>query len=378
MRQFSMRKFILLCICIILASDSLQAADTGELELPYSEIAADEVVVFFRTTAWFDAATDTWHVPIHGWIYEPQDSRSRKAFFSAILEEEFDLAPTKATSANFSRRLNLLIADNERDKHIVTSIAGQQHTLSASGVNGHFESTLAISATAAADHIEDSSIQYSAVMRGTDTRVFAGKVKLIGPTGISVISDIDDTVKISHVTNKKNLLNHTFFLDFAAAPGMASLYADWAEQGVEFHFVSSSPWQLYTPLQEFLAAAGFPDSALNLKAVRFRDASLLDLFKKGTETKPRVIEKILAAYPSRFFVLVGDSGEQDPEVYAALLRKYPQQILKAYIRNVSDETVNNERFRSVFENIDSSCWVLFDKPENLKLPQPVHLRPDSQ
>ena len=187
---------------------SLKAAETRNLELPYSEIAADEVVVFFRTTAWFDAARDSWHVPIHGWIYEPEDSRSRKAFFSALLEEEFDLAPTKATSANFSRRLNLLIADNERDKHIVISIAGEQHTLSASGVNGHFESTLIIPAATLAEYIEDSSIQYSAVTRSADTRVFAGKLKLVSPTGLSVISDIDDTVKISHVTNKKSLLNH--------------------------------------------------------------------------------------------------------------------------------------------------------------------------
>jgi phosphatidate phosphatase APP1 len=348
---------------------SLKAADTGDLELPYSEIAADEVVVFFRTTAWLDAATDSWHVPIHGWIYEPEDSQSRKAIFSVLLEEEFDLAPTKATSANFSRRLNLLIADNERGKHIVISIAGEQHTLPASGVNGHFESTLTIAAATLAEHIEDSSIQYSAVTMSSDTRVFVGTVRLVSPSGLSVISDIDDTVKISHVTNKKSLLNHTFFLDFAAAPGMASLYAEWADQGVEFHYVSSSPWQLYSPLQEFLAAAGFPDSALNLKAVRFRDASLMDLFKKGTETKPVVIEEILTAYPSRYFVLVGDSGEQDPEVYAALLRKYSQQILKIYIRNVSGETANNDRFKSVFENIDSSYWALFDDPQNLKLPQ---------
>ena len=206
-----MRKFVLLCICTILAGDAVYAADAEKLKLPYSEIAADELVVFFRTTAWFDDDADEWHIPIHGWIYEPQDSRSRKAVFAAILESEFDLVPSKASEANFTRRLNLLIADNERDKHIVISIAGEQHTLSASGVNGHFESTLAIPAATAAKHVEGSSIQYSAVMRGTDTRVFAGEVSLVSPTGLSVISDIDDTVKISHVTNKKSLLNHTFF-----------------------------------------------------------------------------------------------------------------------------------------------------------------------
>jgi phosphatidate phosphatase APP1 len=67
-------------------------------------------------------------------------------------------------------------------------------------------------------------------------------------------------------------------------------------------------------LVEFLDASGFSPSVLNLKSVRFRDETLLDLLKKGTETKPAAIERILNTYPDRRFVLVGDSGEQDPEV----------------------------------------------------------------
>ena len=364
-----MRKFVLLCTCIILSGDVLYAADTGNLELPYSEIAADEAVVFFRTTAWLDDNANKWHIPIHGWIYEPEDSRSRKALFAALLDSEFNLAPSKATAANFARRLNLLIADNERDKHIVVSIADEQHTLSASGVDGHFESTLVIPAAKVEEFVENSRIPYSAVTRSAESREFTGEVNLVSPTGLSVISDIDDTVKISEVNNKKSLLNRTFFLDFAAAHGMSSLYSDWAEQGVEIHFVSSSPWQLYAPLQEFLDAADFPESALNLKLVRFRDETLLDLFKKGTETKPVVIEEILQTYPNRQFVLVGDSGEQDPEVYSALLRKHPQQILKIYIRNVTNESVDNDRFKSVFATIDPGCWELFADPQTLQLPE---------
>ena len=364
-----MRKFVLLCICIIIFGDVLYAANAENLELPYSEIASDEVVVFFRTTAWLDDDANEWHVPIHGWIYEPEDSRSRKALFAALLENEFDLTPSKATEANFVRRLNLLIADNERDKHVVVSIAGEQHTLSASGVDGHFKSTLLIPAAEVEEFVENSRIRYSAVTRSVDSREFTGEVSLVSPTGLSVISDIDDTVKISEVTDKKSLLNHTFLLDFAAAHGMSSLYSDWAELGVEIHFVSSSPWQLYVPLQEFLDAAGFPKSALNLKIVRFRDETFFDLFKKGTETKPAVIEDILQTYPNRQFVLVGDSGEQDPEVYSALLRKHPDQILEVYIRNVTNESADNARFKSVFANIDPSCWQLFEDPLTLQLPE---------
>ena len=102
--------------------------------------------------------------------------------------------------------------------------------------------------------------------------------------------------------------------------------------------------------------------------MRFRDETLLDLFKKGTETKPAVIEKILATYPGRKFVLVGDSGEHDPEVYAALLRKFPDRVLKVFIRNVTQETADNERFADVFENIDEDRWHLFNDPRDLRFP----------
>ena len=76
----------------------------------------------------------------------------------------------------------------------------------------------------------------------------------------------------------------------------------------------------------------------------------------------------MQTYPERKFVLVGDSGEQDPEVYAALMHKYPGQVLKAYIRNVTDETAGNERFSTVFDGICTESWLLFDDPRSLVLP----------
>jgi phosphatidate phosphatase APP1 len=81
-----------------------------------------------------------------------------------------------------------------------------------------------------------------------------------------------------------------------------------------------------------------------------------------------VIEAILDRFPERKFILVGDSGEHDPEVYAALLRQRPEQILKIYIRNVTREDEGNERFRAVFEGIGSDRWQLFEDPKALSSP----------
>lgn len=329
---------------------------------------ADEHIVFFRTAGWLDEASAEWHLPIHAWVYEPQDSTARKAIFETVLEEQFDLSSTDQTEANLDRRLNLLIADNERGKELTIRIAGQEHRLPPSAENGQIETTLRIAVEDIDRFGSGDFISYSAVFPEGDNRRAEGEVRLVHPSGISVISDIDDTVKISNVTDTKKLLEYTFLLDFEAAPGMASQYGQWSSGEVSFHYVSSSPWQLYEPLTEFLDDARFPWATLSLKSVRFRDETLLNLFKKGTETKPAAIEKILTAYPGREFVLVGDSGEQDPEVYAALIRKHPDQVRRVYIRNVTQETRDNARLAAVFDGVADDRWVLFDDPEHLGLP----------
>ena len=360
-----MHKLVWLSACAVLALLVASAAYSEAGKPEFSNIKSDEHVVFFRTSAWLDEPAQEWRIPIHGWIYEPEDSVTRMGLFASILEEKYELVPDEETEANFARRLNLLIADNERGKQIVINIAGQTFVLPKSTPDGHFKTTLKIPVDDAEPFTRNSKIGFSAVVEDDEPRHFAGEVLLVEPTGLSIISDIDDTVKISEVTARKALLERTFLLDFAAAPGMAALYDSWSGENTSFHFVSSSPWQLYLPLIEFLDDQKFPHADLNLKPVRFRDESLFDLFKKGTETKPQVIEDILAAYPGRRFILVGDSGEQDPEVYADIYRKHPEQILKIYIRNVSGESVDNERFTDVFAGIDRSCWTLFDHPAEL-------------
>jgi len=357
-----------LALLISGCGDSEHASvDTGT---DLTDIKTDESVVFFRTAGWLNEASQEWHLPIHGWVYEPQDSSARMAVFQTILEKEFDLSPTSETESNLDRRLNLLIADNERGKELTIHIAGQDHVLPPSAENGHIETILRIPVNDVDQYGAGDIISFSAVFVDKKHRQFEGEVRLAEPSGLSVISDIDDTVKISNVTDKKQLMEYTFFLDFEAAPGMAERYDEWSANDVSFHFVSSSPWQLYLPLTEFLDDSGFPWATLSLKPVRFRDETFLNLFKKGTETKPAAIEKILIAYPGREFVLVGDSGEQDPEVYAALIRKFPEQVRTIYIRNVTQETRDNERFEAVFDGVAPDRWSLFDDPKDLDLPSP--------
>ncbi len=363
-----LRLFVLLAIALASGCTS-ESRSESETSPAVSDLSADEQIVFFNTSAWLDESGGYWHVPIHGWVYEPEDSTVRRAVFEAALEEQFDLEVNESNEPVFARRLNLMIADSERGKNVVVDLVGETFVLPPSEPDGQFGLTLKIGVSEAESHAQDGFLRFTAVMGEPRERSIGGAVKLVSPTGISVISDIDDTVKISGVLDKTTLLDYTFLREFEAAPGMAEKYRAWSNEDISFHFVSSSPWQLYAPLDEFLTDSGFPWATYNLKTVRFRDETFLDLFKKGTDTKPAIIESILERYPQRRFVLVGDSGEQDPEVYAALLRRHPEQVHGVFIRNVSEEQPDNERFTALFDGLERSSWALFDDPQTLALPE---------
>jgi phosphatidate phosphatase APP1 len=95
-------------------------------------------------------------------------------------------------------------------------------------------------------------------------------------------------------------------------------------------YVSSSPWNLYELLDELFTLRGIPAGPFLL-----RDWGLGSSGSGGhAEHKGALIRGILDAYPRLPFVLVGDSGQEDPEIYAALIRQFPGRVLAAYIRSV--------------------------------------------
>ena len=130
----------------------------------------------------------------------------------------------------------------------------------------------------------------------------AAELLLIPPTGLSIISDIDDTVKLSDVLNKRELLRNTFLREFVPVEGMAELYRHWGEEHeAVFHYVSASPWQLQPELEGFLRNSGFPPATFHLKSVRLNALpgsgdSLLNLLEKGASFKPRHIEVCTLLY----------------------------------------------------------------------------------
>jgi len=160
-------------------------------------------------------------------------------------------------------------------------------------------------------------------------------VWFVPPVGVSIVSDIDDTVKLTNVPNRDDMIRNTFMRDFQAVPGMSKLYQGWAEQGAAFHYVSSSPWQLAPEIAQLFALSGLPGGSFHLRHFDIRNQQFFKyIFTSSVKAKPRAIKRLLTTFPQRKFVLVGDSGEKDPEIYARLMREHPSQIAHVLIREV--------------------------------------------
>ena len=332
-----------------------------------SDLRADERIVFFTTAAHTSADGRDWIVPIHGRIYRPERSVARKAVIARALKSGFGIVPDRESNARFSERVDLLLADNKGGRRIVVAFGTRDVALPVSGADGHFAAQLRLPASEVAPDARNGSLGYRARLAARDPRTFLGTVLLLQAEGVSVISDIDDTVKITWVTDTRRMLEATFLKPFEAVPGMARLYTTWSASGAAFHYVSSSPWHLYEPLSAFLDAAGFPLASIDLKKVRLKDGSIRNIVADSTITKPPVIEALLAAHPARRFVLVGDSGEKDPEIYGDVLRRHPARIVRVFIRNVTGAGATDARFTRAFSGIDPARWQLFTEADELPM-----------
>jgi len=170
-----------------------------------------------------------------------------------------------------------------------------------------------------------------------------GQVLVPPPSArFGVISDIDDTIVWSNAVNKLQMLlivllrNERTRVPFK---GVAGFYQA-LHRGVggnernPIFYVSSSPWNLYSLLLEFMTLHQIPVGPILL-----RDYGGRSLFSAGDHHAHKLskIEPLLQLYPDLPFILIGDSGQQDPEIYREIVKKYPRRIRVIYIRSVNPD-----------------------------------------
>ena len=169
-----------------------------------------------------------------------------------------------------------------------------------------------------------------------------GRVLLApGTASFGVISDVDDTVLHTEATRLIRMARHTLFGNARTrlpVPGMPALLAALTRgpRGGKMRnpvfYVSSSPWNLYQLIVEFFQLQEMPAGPLLL-----RDWGLTaDTQVSGRHHvhKLAAIERVFAECPGLPFILIGDSGQEDPEIYREVVQRHPGRVQAVYIRRV--------------------------------------------
>lgn len=172
-----------------------------------------------------------------------------------------------------------------------------------------------------------------------------GEVYVPHITQYAFISDIDDTVMISHSATIGRRLRELFIKNphtRKTFPGAASHYQQLALSFTDgahpnpFFYVSSSEWNLYDYLVEIFRYNKLPEGAFLLNQIK-RWKDLIKTGKTGHEGKLLRVMRILDAFPNQKFVFFGDNSQQDPVIYSTIASKYPKNIAAVYIRNIRPE-----------------------------------------
>ncbi|MFN0059617.1 MAG: phosphatidate phosphatase App1 family protein [Planctomycetota bacterium] len=342
--------------------DRVPRTERDQSEAP-SVIKSDEEVVFYPSYGRRTPDGAAWELTIRGRIFEREANSLWRGEIVEQLSDALDL-PSRAVATDcFQRRMRSFLVDNESAKRVGVVVGTETHVLPASGANGYFEGGVQLSEAARGD---TDVVRFKAVTAEGDTRLFEGVVRLLDTTGVSVVCDIDDTVKISEVRDKRALLRNTFVEEFRVVPGMAELLPRVGGDGCAVHYVSGSPWQLLEELEQFFRRENLPAGTWHLRQFRLKDRSVVDMFAGPEPHKLESIGALCRAFPARRFVLVGDSGEQDPEIYGEIARRFGEQVKRILIRNITNETRDNKRALEAFRGVDGELWEFFTDPAIVK------------
>ncbi|WP_163382009.1 phosphatase domain-containing protein [Cyclobacterium sp. SYSU L10401] len=177
----------------------------------------------------------------------------------------------------------------------------------------------------------------------------------------AIISDIDDTIIVSKATNlgeklwlsvSKNAYTRRPF------PGVSDFYRLLSANGeYPVFYVSSSDWNLFELIRDFLRYRDIPVGPILLKDSH---VNLRNIWKSGGGNHDHKLEKIrflMEFFPEQQFLLIGDSGQHDPELYAEVIRDFPGRVEAVYIRRVGKQDPDRERELDQLLPPNKAAWV---------------------
>ncbi len=253
---------------------------------------------------------------------------------------------------------------------------GEAVTETVTDEEGFFELWLPVSLPEAHDYLQEVDLELLAPLRPKQTDVhFTTEVVVPAHTArFGVISDVDDTVLQTGATDLLSAAKKTFLgnartrLPFEGVAGFYKALHQGTHGDVNpLFYVSSSPWNLYDVLVEFFELNDIPIGPLMLRDWGLTPDELLPT-SHGAH-KLEVIRNILETYPQLPFILIGDSGQEDPEIYHEIVHSHPNRILGIYIRDVSNKAGRKEAIQALAEEVSRDRTELVLIPDTVSAAQ---------
>jgi hypothetical protein len=325
---------------------------------PRLQVQTEKEVTFYPTYGY--RAGTNWNAQLRGWVHEDRKVQAEgtvKILKLVAKCNDSEVTTVRSRSADF-------VDDNKTSEKVMVKFDSdpddKAYEFTKSKSDGIVKLDLVLTDDQAKRLLEQQKsphgwLTYRAVSKD---HTGLGRVRLIelDPNGLSLISDIDDTIKITQVpAGKDTVLPNTFCRDFKSVvvPDMAATYKGLGD--IPVHYVSGGPEQLFGPLYDFLitGAGGFPEGTFHLKFFSSHPSlesanTLMQFLGSSMEVtykhKLSEITELMDRFPERKFILVGDSGEVDPEVYNEIRKRRPAQVQEIRIRDlINDNVVNNFR-----------------------------------
>jgi hypothetical protein len=295
-----------------------------------------------------------WTLVVRGRLYEPAEvSPGRQAAIDL-------LAPMVGAGRRdplFRARAGALVSDSVRDGRILIAVGDRRRPLAPSDPAGCIGGEIPLPDGEVARLARDGAIDFEAQPARPSAASARGRAVVLPPDAVIVVTDLDDTIKETNVNNHAEARANTLLRPFRPVEGMPELYRAWQAAGgarVHFHVVSAGPWQLHEPLRRFTEEAGFPPFTWDMRCVDATDPQAI--VEETVEADParllefklQALRALMTRWPSQHVVLVGDSGERDPETYARILAEYPARVDAVYIHDVTGQGRQDARYRALY------------------------------
>jgi phosphatidate phosphatase APP1 len=186
---------------------------------------------------------------------------------------------------------------------------------------------------------------------------------LVPNKGVTIISDIDDILRVTKIYDPKEGLLNTFARPFTPWMNMPDIYANWSSsvQDLHFHYLTTTPEQVTRNYMDFIYKT-YPLGSFDTRPLNFSDVSATLSIRRF------LLDKIFQTFPQRQFILVGDTTNSDVmRGYPELYKDYPDQVLCILLRNTTS-TDSSDRFpydTSKFEGIPQEHYMFFNVPDDL-------------